>query len=119
MRGKLFLLAGVCTAAVSQPVFAQAADEDKPIIVTATLREANVQDIPIAVTAVQPEQLERQGVRDIKNIASISPSINIQSSQTESQGTTIRIRGVGTTGNNIGLESSVGVFIDGVYQSRP
>lgn len=121
MRGKLFLLAGVCTAAVSQPVFAQSVEEeaDKPIIVTATLREANVQDIPVAVTAVAPEQLERQGVRDIKNIASISPSINIQSSQTESQGTTIRIRGVGTTGNNIGLESSVGVFIDGVYQSRP
>ena len=121
MRGKLFLLAGVCTAAVSQPVFAQSAEEeaDKPIIVTATLREANVQDIPIAVTAVSPEQLERQGVQDIKSISSISPSINIQSSQTESQGTTIRIRGVGTTGNNIGLESSVGVFIDGVYQSRP
>lgn len=120
MRGKLFLLAGVCVAAVSQPVFAQDAGEaDKPIIVTATLRAANVQDIPIAVTAVSPEQLERQGVRDIKNIANISPSINIQSSQTESQGTTIRIRGVGTTGNNIGLESSVGVFIDGVYQSRP
>jgi outer membrane receptor protein involved in Fe transport len=121
MRGKLFLMAGVCMAAVTQPVFAQDAtdDGDKPIIVTATLREANVQDIPIAVTAVAPEALERQGVRDIKNIASISPSINIQSSQTESQGTTIRIRGVGTTGNNIGLESSVGVFIDGVYQSRP
>lgn len=79
----------------------------------------DVQDIPIAVTAVAPETLERQGVADIKNLASISPSFNIQSSQTETQGTSIKIRGVGTTGNNIGLESSVGVFIDGVYQSRP
>ena len=79
----------------------------------------DVQDIPLAVTAVAPEALERQGVNDIKNLASISPSINIQSSQTETQGTSIKIRGVGTTGNNTGLESSVGVFIDGVYQSRP
>jgi len=79
----------------------------------------DVQDIPLAVTAVAPEALERQGVNDIKNLASISPSINIQSSQTETQGTSIKVRGVGTTGNNTGLESSVGVFIDGVYQSRP
>ena len=100
---------------------AQSSDDsgDEPIIVTATLRAMDVQDIPLAVTAVAPEALERQGVNDIKNLASISPSINIQSSQTETQGTSIKIRGVGTTGNNTGLESSVGVFIDGVYQSRP
>ncbi|GGB50396.1 TonB-dependent receptor [Blastomonas aquatica] len=100
-----------------------AQDRDAPerevIIVTATLRAADVQDIPIAVTAVSPEQLDRQNVQDIKSLTSISPSFNVQSSQTESQGTSIRIRGVGTTGNNTGLESSVGVFIDGVYQSRP
>ena len=92
---------------------------DEPIVVTATLRTMNVQDIPLAVTAVAPATLERQGVSDIKNLSSISPSFNIQSSQTETQGTSIKIRGVGTTGNNTGLESSVGVFIDGVYQSRP
>ncbi len=107
------------------PAYAQDAQaeeesyENEPIVVTATLREADVQDIPIAVTAVQPEALERQGIADIKNLSSITPSFNIQSSQTETQGTSIKIRGVGTTGNNTGLESSVGVFIDGVYQSRP
>ena len=107
------------------PAYAQdaQADEDtgdrQPIIVTATLRAMDVQDIPLAVTAVSPETLEREGVSDIKTLSSISPSFNIQSSQTETQGTSIKIRGVGTTGNNTGLESSVGVFIDGVYQSRP
>jgi iron complex outermembrane recepter protein len=95
------------------------ADDSQPIIVTATLRAMDVQDIPLAVTAVSPETLERQGIADIKTLSSISPSFNIQSSQTETQGTSIKIRGVGTTGNNTGLESSVGVFIDGVYQSRP
>ncbi|MGB7408495.1 MAG: TonB-dependent receptor, partial [Pontixanthobacter sp.] len=31
----------------------------------------------------------------------------------------LRIRGIGTTSNNIGFESAVGIFIDGAYQSRP
>ncbi len=121
MRGKLTLLASVCAGAIAFPAFAQdtAEGEDAPIVVTATLRVMDVQDIPLAVTAISPVQLERQGVTDIKSLASISPSFNIQSSQTETQGTSIKIRGVGTTGNNTGLESSVGVFIDGVYQSRP
>ncbi len=73
------------------PAYAQDAQaeeetyENEPIIVTATLRAMDVQDIPIAVTAVAPETLDRQGVADIKNLASISPSFNIQSSQTETQ----------------------------------
>ena len=118
------LCSTICSAMLVPAAYAQTAQSsddsgDEPIIVTATLRAMDVQDIPLAVTAVAPEALERQGVNDIKNLASISPSINIQSSQTETQGTSIKIRGVGTTGNNTGLESSVGVFIDGVYQSRP
>ena len=118
------LCSTICTAMLVPAAYAQTAQAeedsgDEPIIVTATLRAMDVQDIPLAVTAVAPEALERQGVNDIKNLASISPSINIQSSQTETQGTSIKVRGVGTTGNNTGLESSVGVFIDGVYQSRP
>ncbi len=118
------LCSTICSAMLVPAAYAQTAQAeedsgDEPIIVTATLRAMDVQDIPLAVTAVAPEALERQGINDIKNLASISPSINIQSSQTETQGTSIKVRGVGTTGNNTGLESSVGVFIDGVYQSRP
>ena len=89
------------------------------ITVTATRREASIQDVPIAVTALDPVELERQGVNDLRSLDQLSASFNLNSSQTESQGTTIRIRGVGTTGNNIGLESAVGVFLDGVYLARP
>ncbi len=118
------LCSTICSALTVPAAYAQGAQAeedsgDEPIIVTATLRAMDVQDIPLAVTAVAPETLEREGVSDIKTLSSISPSFNIQSSQTETQGTSIKIRGVGTTGNNTGLESSVGVFIDGVYQSRP
>ncbi len=119
------MTAALCSTIFMPAAFAQETPQteddsgDEPIIVTATLRAMDVQDIPLAVTAVAPETLEREGVSDIKTLSSISPSFNIQSSQTETQGTSIKIRGVGTTGNNTGLESSVGVFIDGVYQSRP
>jgi iron complex outermembrane recepter protein len=118
------LCSTICSAILMPAAYAQTTQSeedsgDEPIIVTATLRAMDVQDIPLAVTAVAPEALEREGVSDIKTLSSISPSFNIQSSQTETQGTSIKIRGVGTTGNNTGLESSVGVFIDGVYQSRP
>lgn len=116
---KTALMLGTAVAAVSSPALAQVEPEVGEIIVTATLREADVQDIPLAVTAIAPEALERQGIVDIRTLSAISPSFNIQSIQSETQGTSIRIRGVGTTGNNTGLESSVGVFIDGVYQSRP
>jgi len=116
IRNLLVLIGSVSSAITPQLSTAQALEE---IVVTATRRAQNIQDIPIAVTAVTPTQLERQGVDDLGELGNVSASFNLQSSQTESQGTSIRIRGVGTTGNNIGLESAVGIFVDGVYLSRP
>ncbi len=110
------------------PAFAQDADsapqaedamDDNVIIVTATRRAENVQDIPIAVTAVTPEQLDKQGVVNVQNITQVSPSFSTSSAQIASGSVVLRIRGVGTTSNNIGFESAVGIFIDGAYQSRP
>lgn len=104
------------------PQVAQDAEEDvaaDEIIVTATLRSENLQTVPIAVSAFNTESLEKAGVRDIRALDSVSTSFNLNSTQTESGGTTLRVRGVGTTGNNTGLESAVGIFLDGVYLSRP
>ena len=123
---KMAMLASVCCLTFAAPARAQSgqvapdvSDENEDIIVTATLRESSVQDIPVAVTAIAPVTLERQGVVDVKLLSTISPSFSYQTTSTETSGSAIRIRGVGTTGNNPGLESSVGIFIDGVYQSRP
>ena len=107
--------------APAQPA-AEAAEEDTStdeIIVTATLRSENLQSVPIAVTAFNTATLEKAGVRDIRALDQVSTSFNLNSTQTESGGTTLRVRGVGTTGNNTGLESAVGIFLDGVYLSRP
>ena len=126
-RHNSILLGGVAALALStaMPAFAQEAEEEDgtkrldEITVTATRREASIQDVPIAVTAVSQVELERQGVLDLRSLDNLSSSFSIQSSQVPSQATSIRIRGVGTTGNNIGLESAVGVFLDGVYLARP
>jgi len=101
------------------PAVAQVDDRGiEEIIVTATKREANIQDIPIAVSAFQAEELSARRIDEIEDLAQVSPSIHVNTSNTSSAGGTLRIRGVGTTGNNIGLEAAVGTFIDGVYRSR-
>ncbi|MBN8605368.1 MAG: TonB-dependent receptor [Caulobacterales bacterium] len=117
LKGLLAFSGSVLALVTATPSHAQTAEEE--IIVTATRRAQDIQDVPIAVTALNESQLQNAGVVDIRALQTISPSINLNSTQTESGGTTMRIRGVGTTGNNAGLESAVGVFIDGVYISRP
>ncbi len=111
----------LATPAIAQDGGTTATPEarDNVIIVTATRRAEDVQDIPIAVTAVTPEALEKQGVVNVQNITQVSPSFSTSSAQIASGSVVLRIRGVGTTSNNIGFESAVGIFIDGAYQSRP
>ncbi|MCO8031199.1 TonB-dependent receptor [Brevundimonas diminuta] len=87
------------------------------IIVTAQKREQSLQDVPIVVTTLSQAALEGAGVRDIKDLQILTPGMTVTSTQSETS-TTARIRGVGTVGDNPGLESSVGVVIDGVYRSR-
>lgn len=102
------------TTAASEPVL-----DDDVIIVTAQRRAQDVQEIPLAVTAVGPAQLEAQGVVNVQDISQVSPSFSSSAAQLASASVVLRIRGVGTTSNNIGFESAVGIFVDGAYQSRP
>ncbi len=88
------------------------------IVVTATQRQQSIQDVPVAVSAYNAEMLQNAGVADLRDLTDISPSLFLSSSQSEVAGAVARIRGVGTTGDNPGLESAVAVFIDGVYRSR-
>ncbi|ACL96909.1 TonB-dependent receptor [Caulobacter vibrioides] len=100
---------------------AQAQETDIPtvdsIIVTAQKREQNLQDVPVVVTAVGAKLLQDTGVRDIKDLTILTPGLTVTSTSSEAS-TTARVRGVGTVGDNPGLESSVGVVIDGVYRPR-
>jgi outer membrane receptor protein involved in Fe transport len=87
------------------------------VIVTAQKRSENIQDVPISVIALSSQQLKDSGVSDIKNLTVLTPGLTVTSTTSENS-TTARIRGIGTVGDNPGLESSVGIVIDGVYRPR-
>ena len=117
------VLGALACASSAYAQTAEEAQEDEvrtvdEIVVTAQKREQNLQDVPIVVTTLSQETLQDAGVRDIKDLQILTPGLTVTSTSSEAS-TTARIRGVGTVGDNPGLESSVGVVIDGVYRPRP
>ena len=88
------------------------------IIVTATRRNEALSNVPLAVSAVTADTLRNSGASDIRQLNQVSPSLLVSSTSSEAGGGGARIRGIGTVGDNPGLESSVATFIDGVYRSR-
>lgn len=87
------------------------------VIVTAQKREQNVQQVPLAVLAIGAPALREAGVRDIKDVQVLAAGMTVTSTTSQAS-TTVRLRGIGTVGDNPGLESSVGVVVDGVYRPR-
>ena len=90
---------------------------DEEIVVTAQGRSQLLSDVPVAISAVNAETLQNSGANDIRQLNQVAPSLLVSSTGSEANGSA-RIRGIGTVGDNPGLESSVPVFIDGVYRSR-
>ncbi|MBM0104857.1 TonB-dependent receptor [Steroidobacter sp. S1-65] len=90
------------------------------IIVTAQKRAENIQDVPLAVTAVTGEQLEIANVREFGELMKVSPSLSIRPADS-AQNASINIRGIGTFAFSIGVESAVAIQIDDVplaFQAR-
>lgn len=121
-RSILAALVAMPCAVHAQDATPSSTQADEPqrldtITVTAQKREEALQDVPIAVTALSEQLLQDTGVRDIKDLQVLVPGLTVTSTQNEAI-TTARIRGIGTVGDNVGLESSVGVVIDGVYRPR-
>ncbi|MBA2466741.1 MAG: TonB-dependent receptor, partial [Sphingomonas sp.] len=105
-------------AAVDDQAVEQGPTDSGDIIITATRRNEALSDVPLAVSAISAESLENSGATDIKQMQQLSPSLYVNSTQSEAGASRANIRGIGTVGDNPGLEASVGVFIDGVYRSR-
>ena len=125
---KAFWLLSSGFLALTTPALAQTAEEaaaaraaaadQGDIIVTATRRSQALSDVPLAVSAVTADTLKNSGASDIRQLNQVSPSLLVSSTSSEAGAGVARIRGVGTVGDNAGLESSVAVFIDGVYRNR-
>ncbi|MFA4939132.1 TonB-dependent receptor [Brevundimonas sp.] len=89
------------------------------IVVTARRRDERAQDVPIALTVVNEELLDRTGAYNVGQITQLSPSVQLLSPN--ARNTAITIRGLGASYGlaNDGLEQGVGIYIDQVYYSRP
>ena len=128
MRRLHFAGASLFALAVATPLFAQAPAQPAPqaaeaedtsadIIVTASKRAQTLQDTPISVAVASAQQIEQSQIRDLIDLQTLVPSLRVGQLQS-SANTNFIIRGFGNGANNIGIEPSVGVFIDGVYRSR-
>jgi outer membrane receptor protein involved in Fe transport len=104
-------------APAAADVQADDASDQGNIVVTAQGRAQALSDVPVAISAVTSETLQNSGANDIRQLNQLAPSLLVSSTGSEANGSP-RIRGIGTVGDNPGLESSVVVFIDGVYRSR-
>lgn len=111
------------TAAVCMINTAAYAVEKRPglqleeIVVTAQKREQNLQDVPIAVSAFTGEHIQNAVIKDIFDLQNSAPGLgSIQEQSNSASG--FRLRGIGTSAQNFGLESAVGMYVDGVYRAR-
>ncbi len=114
-RVRALTLGLVFCAGLSRVVHADGELEE--VVVTAQKREQNLQDVPVAVSAFSGEVLRDSGVRDLFELTNLAPSLTVISTQT-STATSFGIRGIFTSSQNFGLESSVGLYVDDVYRAR-
>ena len=125
MVRKFALLATASLIFAATPAFAQdaqvpadaAAEEDagglEEIVVTAQKREQNMQDVPVAVTALSGEALANQRINDFADLTKAAPSLTV-TQRASAADNSINIRGIGTFAFTTGVDPSVAVIVDDV-----
>ncbi|HZV84523.1 MAG TPA: TonB-dependent receptor, partial [Brevundimonas sp.] len=122
---KTALLAGAAWSALATFATAQdtgpqdGATSVDDVVVTARRRTENLQDVPIAVTAVSAETLENRGSADITELARSTPGLTLNSARGSNSTLISFIRGVGQQDPLWGFDPGVGLYIDDVYVARP
>ena len=104
----------VGSAAVAQPALEE-------VTVTAQRREENIQNVPIAVSALTAQALETKGVTDVAQISNFIPNVHLDNSAPFSGSTSVLsayIRGIGQDDFAFNLDPGVGIYVDGVYYAR-
>lgn len=115
---KVCLLAGSVLAA-GLPAIAQEVDQNSDVvIVTAQKRSQDIQEVPVAVTAIGGEDLQSQGVTDILDLNALAPSLQVKTDDNAAN-PKIFIRGIGLNDFNPNTASAVGIYSDGVYIGSP
>lgn len=105
--------AAVITSAMAAPVAAQTLEE---VIVTATKRSESVQDVPLAITAMSGEFVNKVNLNDVKDLVSFTPGVtgNSQDSFVDA----ISVRGIRTQDFGVGGDPSSAFFKNDLYEGR-
>lgn len=85
-------------------------------MVSARKREETLQDVPVAVTALDKAALERYAVDDLVDAAKMTPQLTLNAGGSNA-GAILYLRGIGS-GGNLGFDQTVGTVIDGVFYNR-
>ena len=85
------------------------------IVVTAQRRSENLRDVPMSITALSADQLSKSGISSTGDLAKATPAVVIASYGAFMQPS---IRGISSAGANIGDNSNVALYIDGIYQPQ-
>lgn len=104
---------GATTAQATQPQGTALKD----VVVTARHRKENVQKIPIAISVLNGKQLDETGTVSLAQVQHQTP--NLVSYSANGRNSSIAIRGIGVDSASDGLDTTVGVYVDGVYLGRP
>ena len=110
------LLALCFVAVLGQGVVAQSNNVEE-VVVTATKTERTLQEVPVAVSVVTADTIEKANIVDLMDLKAVVPSLDARQYQSTTNATFF-IRGFGNGSNNPGIEPSVAVFVDGVYRSK-
>ena len=85
------------------------------VVVTAQKREQNLQQTPIAVSALNANAIDRMDIRDVSDLNGMVPNLRLSSSPGNANGATINIRGAVTINPALTMEPTVGIYLDGIY----
>jgi iron complex outermembrane receptor protein len=113
----LFRAALLGSSALALGISAPAMAQVEEIVVTAQKVEENVQDVPIAITAVSGDALIAAGTTSLENLGQLVPSVTFRKGTTNANSAVV-LRGVGTISFSIAAEPSVSTVVDGVVLSR-
>ncbi|MEM8981871.1 MAG: TonB-dependent receptor [Pseudomonadota bacterium] len=115
------LVIGLAGAGIAVPSTASAQQTRavEEIVVTARRREESLSDVPLSITALSGEELERIGISDLVAIGQAAPNVTLEVSRGTNTTLTAFIRGVGQQDPVAGFEAGIGIYIDDVYLNRP
>jgi len=87
------------------------------VVVTAQRRVQSLQDVPISIDVLSGDLLNREGFRDLQQMSVFVPGLVMQQDD-GTRGQDIKMRGIGTSGQNMGMEQSTATFVDGIHYGR-